>query len=969
VSDRLRRIASETWAPDAAFGALQALAQSSLELEQEISKAPDPFLAQLSKLLLVSPPMGDSLHAHPDWLGWLRSAAEAGPDEGSIVASIMYEEEWAKWVRPDEGETLELLRAFKRREYLRIAYSDISGMSDLCATVRSISDLADFTLNRAMRITWSNAAALSRGLMPSEVSGFGILALGKLGARELNYSSDIDLIFCRRPSDDPEEQKLMTRFAEKLIAELSRFGPEGFLYRVDMRLRPHGDTGPLVPTLSSLINYYESWGETWERQALIKVRPVAGDPELGQRFRDFATQYTYARQIDDAALEEIKKVKYRSEREYAQPGNRVHIKQGVGGIRDIEFYAQYLQLIFGSKVPGARASGTLKALESLNRARALLEGELERLWFAYVFLRTVEHRMQLRALTPQATVPEAGPELDNLALGLGFESGARFLSVLERYRKSVRQVAERVYLTTGYVRPSERDEEVSLLLSDRAPRLRVERFLSRFGFQDYRKAWENLRLIGLGPAGSLLPPGERRAFLQIVHPLLEVLRDSIDPDQALHNLESFLTSTGNRLSFLRTLASRRPHLVRLTNLLALSNLCREILVRNPEYFDALARGIHLHEGKEPSEMTREIRERLGASPRGATRENVLRRFRQREMIRVAYRDISGLASPLDVSGELSALAEACVLSAIEWTRPEPARIPDDYTEKLRAVALGKFGARQMHYASDLDLVFLYEAEPETAPEARAHYQLLQDGRVEGMLRILGGVTSGGLVFRIDLRLRPEGGSGLLSRSYESFLDHARQYMQPWERMALVRSRVLGNQGSGRWEQILDEIVYDYRWDEEALGSIRHLKRRIENEKNKESRMRLDFKYGRGAIVDLEFLVQFLQLRLGPVHRAVRAPATADAVPALHAAGAITGAERDLLLRANLFSRKVENHYQLMEEWNLREISRDSPALLRLARSVGYSGVSSAEIRRRFLSDWDENAAAVRALVNQYFYGS
>ncbi|HWT78328.1 MAG TPA: hypothetical protein VN648_05935, partial [Candidatus Methylomirabilis sp.] len=423
-------------------------------------------------------------------------------------------------------------------------------------------------------------------------------AMGKLGGRELNYSSDVDLVFCRRDSDSAEEQRFFTRLGERLIQALARVGPEGFLYRVDMRLRPYGETGPLVPTLNSMVNYYESWGEAWERQALIKTRYIAGAEALGRRMQDFLTSFTFARQLDDSALEEIKRIKHRSEKEYADPG-RVHLKQGPGGIRDIEFYVQFQQLTCGWARPEVRVSSTLQAIDALGRARVLLEGEESLLSMAYRFLRIVEHRLQLRSLTPQAVLPQVQVELEKLARELGFQDSQRsavdrFLHALQTYRSKVRAALERIYLSPGYLRLSEREEEFALLLSDRTPRERVHELLSQYGFQDIGKAWQNIRLLALGPAGRILPPGERRAFLEFVFPLLGALRDSIDPDQALHHLESFAAATGNRISFLRALAARRPHLIRLTNLLAYSNLCHQILSRHPEYFDSLARGVYLH---------------------------------------------------------------------------------------------------------------------------------------------------------------------------------------------------------------------------------------------------------------------------------------------------------------------------------------------------------------------------------------
>ncbi len=599
------------------------------------------FTDQLKNLEIVSPVMRDALRRHPEWVEWLKLRVEER--HRSELA-----QDWAEWMAQSgtPADVATWLRAFKCREYIDIALRDIAGMASFEETVSRLSGLADWVISVMLAAAWEETVAK----MPVPVKGrdgFGVIAMGKLGARELNYSSDVDLVFCRRASDDEQETRFFTRLGERLVHLLGHPGPEGFLYRVDMRLRPHGGTGPLVPTMDSLENYYESWGEAWERQALIKARPVCGDEDLARRFEQFVSNFVFARQMDDSSLEEIKQVKHRSEKEYARAGDRIHIKQGPGGIRDIEFYVQYLQLTAGSLHQAVRVPSTLQALMQLGRIKALLEGEEEQLSLAYMFLRTVEHRLQLRMLTPQALIPDQRGDLELLAGGLGFGSIEHpevdaFLATLRSYRSGVRSILERIYLTPGQLRPREREEEFAQLLSERTPKERVREILDNYGFKDVDKAWQNIRLMALGPAGRLLPPGERRAFLEIVFPMLEVLRASYDPDQALHHLESFAAASGNRVSFLRALASRRPHLARIANLLALSNLGHQVLTRHPEYFDSLARGIHLHEGRACSEMLAEIEDRLKGAP-GGSASLALRRYRQREMIRIAYRDLAELA--------------------------------------------------------------------------------------------------------------------------------------------------------------------------------------------------------------------------------------------------------------------------------------------------------------------------------------
>jgi [glutamine synthetase] adenylyltransferase / [glutamine synthetase]-adenylyl-L-tyrosine phosphorylase len=977
MHDRISAAAQSCFRPETALRLLRELEQDAAESSVDLSVCSVGFLSHLADLLIISLPMHDALRVHPDWLTWLSRLMDGFEAEPSVRQTP--EAAWACWVE-DQGPaalTLDGLRAFKRREYIRIAWLDLAGWISFQTTVEQLSALAVFVIERVLQFCWQDLRESAPADMRAceSAQGFAVFAFGKLGGNELNYSSDVDLVFCRRDSEGESERRFYTRLGERLISSLSHAGPDGFLYRVDMRLRPHGETGPLVPTLSSLVNYYESWGEAWERQALIKARPIAGSEEIRRRFSDFSARFTFARQMDDSSLEDIKRVKHRAEREYGQGENRFHLKQGPGGIRDIEFYIQYLQLIAGWAHPEARAASSLNAISGLSVAKSLLDGEESILSLAYVFYRIVEHRLQLRALTPQAVIPRGEDEVALLARGLGFGQDLRtaqeqFAAVLTSYRSRVRAILERIYLTPGYLRLTEQEEELARMLSDRTPKERVRELLSPYGFRDIDKAWQNIRLIALGPAGELLPPRERRLFLEFAFPLLEVLRESIDPDLALHHLESFAAASGNRISFLRTLASRRSHLSRLINLLALSNLAHQILLRHPEYFDSLARGVHMHEGRGWQDMYGEVRNRLGASPRGESPAAVIRKFKQREIVRIAYRDLAGLADPIEVSRELSNLGEACVRAAVELTRPPVEDFGRGPEETLHVIAMGKLGSRFMHYASDLDLMFLYDA-PRDASDAglREAIQLRSDERVERIVELLSAVTSDGIVYDLDLRLRPEGSSGLLARSWESFTEYAQRHMEPWERLALVRSRMLNGTPDSeiRWEALIETIVYGHPWNEQMFEELRHLKRRIETEKNRENRIQLDFKYGRGGVVDLEFLVQWLQLQHGGATPPVRNPSLSAALPALRDAGVITEAECSQLRAAHHFQRKLENRYQLVEEWNSREIVRESPILGRLARSMGYHSDSPSAAGRDLLMDWTHHASHVRAMVDKFIF--
>jgi glutamate-ammonia-ligase adenylyltransferase len=372
----------------------------------------------LDKLKRASPVMSEAICSHPEWLEWLRQRLEV-PSTARELAR-----DWDEWIveTGSPGDEMSALRAFARREYVEIALRDIAGHSSFEDTVTRLSRLAEWVISVALYAIQGELAVRMPEVVDLYRGGFAVIALGKLGGGELNYSSDIDLIFCRRASDDAREMRFFTRLGERLVHFLGQRGAQGFLYRVDMRLRPYGETGPLVPTIESLENYYESWGEAWERQALIKARPICGDEELGHRFQRFAETFVFARQTDDSSLEEIKRVKHRAEREYARLGGRIDIKHGAGGIRDIEFYVQYLQLIAGGRFPEVRLRSTLDAIHALSSTKTLLDGEESQLALAYVLQRTIEHRLQLRMLTAQVLVPERRSELEVLARGLGFGS-------------------------------------------------------------------------------------------------------------------------------------------------------------------------------------------------------------------------------------------------------------------------------------------------------------------------------------------------------------------------------------------------------------------------------------------------------------------------------------------------------------------------------------------------------------------
>lgn len=907
----------------------------------------------LSDVLVINPEYLDIL-ADAESLARARSL-----DEMRLEASRLTE------LFRSKDAALNALRRMRRREYLRIGARELTGLGTFEEVVGEISDLACALTAETLAVCHESVPYDG----DEKPDRFAVIAWGKLGARELNYSSDIDLALVWETPDSNEEARhtaFYTRLAQSLVDALSRLTEEGRMYRVDLRLRPYGSAGPIGCSLQQFLNYYESWSEPWERQALIKARTIAGPPDLRERVDRFIADFTFSRPLDAVSISSILAVKERSEDFRGRSGAMDRqVKHGWGGIRDIEFTVQLLQLMAGARHPEVRAPATLDALDGLERCGVISPQERSALATAYVFLRQVEHRMQLAEELPLQTVPEDAEGQQTLALRAGYrdEPGRsareQFLEEYSHWTQTVREIHRRVFREFAAGESGPPPELASLLEDDHED----TGILQRAGFREPARAKAALRRIaGLG-AGERVSTEPQRRFLQMLPELLDSLSSSPDPDAALANLEKMAEATGSPLGFFRSIGGTRGTMDVFVRLAAASEFLSQTLQRHPEYIDMLASPGMLAAPRSLRDLEADLLQRVRSETTEEGRLNALRRFRLREFLRIGVRDVAGLARVTSTTREISLLAEACIRVALRMA-VEEREAAGGLPGRIAVLGMGKLGGRELHYSSDVDLVFVYQ-EDGARPDAFREFERC----VRRVLDILGRLTEEGRGFQVDLRLRPEGNAGLLARSLEGYRRYLQESLQVWERQALVRARYVA--GDLPLARTLLRDISDAVWSrgltEADLEELRHIKRRIENEKTNRSGEVIDLKLGPGGILDIEFTVQLLQLACGGDVPEVRRPNTLQALGALARSGVLPAGEARVLREAYLFLRRAENRLQLYQDRAAEGVPASPEELGTFARRLGYPQERPGQAAEAFLADLRRHCGRAREIHERIYF--
>ena len=920
----------------------------------------------LARLCGTSQFLADTLRRYPTLLPWLLLPRTMrhwlGDDlEEDLAASLYpFTNHDARW---------NALRRFKYRQLLRIGCRDILGDADLTVSTEELSRLADVCLGAAWRGAEEKLGRLYG--VPTgpdgAATGLAVIGMGKLGGDELNYSSDIDLIFVYGEDGQTtggeagriENGDFFTEAARAIVAALESVTDEGYAFRVDLRLRPEGRMGALILSLESYRVYVSERAVLWERQALIKARFCAGDPAVAARFLDLMRPFVFRPGLDPAIVGEIRQMRGAIDRSLRAKGSqRRNVKLGIGGIREVEFLVQALQLLYAGDDPWLRERNTLRAIFRLT-GRGYLSPALGRfLGDALVHLRTVEHRLQILHEFQTHTLPEDPRDLGLLARRMGIllpppAAGRRFLALHQRITRGVHSA-----FSDFFAAPPEAAR----------PAVRIPSYtaLKATGFTDPDRARQNLRFLIEGRPLIPYPATARRALTVIFPVLLDALWKSPDPDLALNQLERFVAATGPRTAYLELLAARPDLLRNLVKLCAHGELLTQLLVTQPELLDALAGPATFTAYKRKPEFRRELGTVFAPNLAPAEREDRLRQLKQAQELGITWRMLLGVTDALRFSLEMTALADAALsaawLLAIEETAGRFG-VPRDAAGRLISAAIigiGKFGGRELTTGSDLDLFVVYGGAGLTDGPEPVEAHVFYDRAVECLSALLGDITAAGIVFPVDLRLRPGGKGSGFATSLDAVEQYYREWADPWERQTLTRARLVGGDPRlGRaLRKLLSRLVYGREALPPDLKEMRALRERMEKELGKESPGRLHVKFGRGGLVDVEFITQALQMLHGTRHPALRRANTLLALRAIAAAALLPADDCDALSDHYRFLRRVSAGLRLFAVRPADTLEPAGPVPGRLAKTLDYPS------RKEFLEDYRRRTAWVRALYDR-----
>ena len=916
--------------------------------------------------------------------------------ETQKTSAIMYQELKQSISRfASVEQKLRILRRYKRRETLRIGLRDLLKVADVETTTLELSNLAEATLQHCYEIGRDQIMEPKFGTPLNEEGTapcrFAIIGMGKLGGYELNFSSDIDLIFVY--SDDArtdmgtDNSEYFSRFCEFIIKAMSEILPEGYVFRVDIRLRPESGAGVIIRSMESYESYYEGWGDLWERQALIKARPVAGDMAFGDEFIRMIQPFVYQRYLDGVTLTEIKadirRTKGWIEERLVSEGATLekHVKLGPGGIRDIEFTVQCLQMIHGAKRKSLCSHNTLEVLAALKESTLLSAADADALMAAYKFLRTVENCIQIEADQQRYSIPEGETEERELARRVGYQHTTE-IDALETFRADYRAHTERVRdvfrKITATSIESEDGLDIAILLSEEDPQ-QLEAFLSAFRFENVRNAQRLLRQLANGGDGIQFSPSVRRTFFKLAPTLLNVLRDAPNPDMALRYLSAFTDKVGARSSYYTMFAEKPSTLEVLTRVCGTSLYLADMLIANPALFDLLTVPTLIERSKTLAEKQTEALQVVEQSPEGR-KLSMLRRYKNDEIWRIALRNILGNATLQDTTQELSDLAEATLQAIYPEIEAELREVhgtplaPDGTPITFAIIAMGKFGGRELNFSSDLDVMYVYSADGKTT-KGVPNVEYFSAAGLELVNRLVGNGVS---IYEVDLRLRPHGAGGAIALPLEGYQNYYDNAAEVWERQALTRARVvagdiehLGN----RFLEIAHAFCYGDALTPEEIAEIVHTRRRKETQATRKTSTRrrrggkaqtstVNVKSGYGGLVDIEFVVQTLQLVHGGRETSVRVQNTPLAIERLQKIGVLTEAQGDGLAEAYQFLRRVENALRIVHDRALDALPKNRAELGQLARRLGYRGGNDKPAGEVFLQDYGKWTETTRALFNQ-----
>ena len=775
------------------------------------------------------------------------------------------------------------LRRLRRREMVRIAWRDIAGLADFEESVQDTSDLADAIIAASVdRLHEWQCADLGTPIGHSgEPQQLVVLALGKLGASELNFSSDIDLMFTFPENGQTEggrrsvdNDRFFLQLARKLMKALGESTADGFVYRVDMRLRPFGTQGPLVLSFDALEEYYQTHGRDWERYALIRARAVSGDMVLAAELLERLRPFVYRRYIDFGTLQSLRSLKAVMEQEVARKGMEHSVKHGPGGIREVEFTAQAFQMVRGGRTPALRYRRLLTVLERLGELELLPAHAVESLSAAYRFLRSAEHRLQQVDDRQEHMLPLDESGRARIAAAMGYVDWEAFTERLAHHRRNVDEQFAQVFGEERGTNAAGAGDPLGTLLAESTNEATGVTLLEEAGFTAAREAWSTLARYRNTIALKMPDALAHERLARLMPDLLRAVATQNDAPTALERVMTVVESVAKRSVYLALLAERSIALSQFVQLCAASPWIAQLLGRHPVLFDELLDPRTLYAPLAADELDEDIAARLNAldDPDREHEMDCLRQSKQANVLRVAAADISRRIPLMVVSDHLTWIAEAILRAAMAmaWRditarHGRPETMPQDAAFAPYAViAYGKLGGIELGYGSDLDLVFVHadDSSAMTTGSKPIDLATFYARLTQRLIHILTTMTPQGALYEVDPRLRPDGAKGVLVNTLDGLGEYLREKAWTWEHQALVRARaVAGDSGLGRrFSELRRDILLRGR-DEDALrDEVRSMRERMRNELGSKRSGRFDLKQDRGGVADIEFMVQYGALR-------------------------------------------------------------------------------------------------------------
>ncbi|MFF3762556.1 bifunctional [glutamine synthetase] adenylyltransferase/[glutamine synthetase]-adenylyl-L-tyrosine phosphorylase [Streptomyces sp. NPDC001922] len=917
-----------------------------------------PLRDRLLGVLGASEALGDHLSRHPlDWHALVTyESADLHPGVDEFERML------------DEARDADTLRAAYRRCLLTIAARDVCGTIDVADSAAELADLATATLRAALAIADAHEPSDAR------MCRLAVIAMGKCGGNELNYVSDVDVIFVAEPVDGAEESKAMqaaTRLASHMMRICSDTTAEGTIWPVDANLRPEGRNGPLVRTLSSHLAYYQRWAKTWEFQALLKARPVAGDMALGQEYLDAVDPLVWQAAERENFVPDVQQMRRRVVDNIPPAQIDRELKLGPGGLRDVEFAVQLLQLVHGRTDATLRSGATLDALAALAAGGYVGRADAASLDAAYRFLRSMEHRIQLYRLRRTHLVPEDEADLRRLgrSLGLRTEPVTTLRKEWKRHAREVRRLHEKLFYRPLLDAVAQLDPGEARL-SPRAARQRLE----ALGYADPGAALRHLEALASGVT--------RKAAIQrtLLPVLLGWFADSADPDAGLLNFRKVSDALGRTPWYLRLLRDEGAAAENLARVLSAGRLAPDLLLRAPEAVALLGDP----EGLNPRDhrhLEQEILAAVGRADGPEAAVAAARGVRRRELFRTAAADLIGSygteggadqeagysltgSGAVDlVGGAISTISAVTIAGALRAA--VRATWGDELPTRFAVIGMGRFGGQELSYGSDADVLFVHEPREGVDEHEAAQAAFAVANEMRRLLQL----PTADPPLLIDADLRPEGKSGPLVRTLASYAAYYRRWSLIWESQALLRAEpVAGDPDLGRrFIELVDPLRYPAEGlGEDAVREIRRLKARMESERLPRGADRTTHtKLGRGGLSDVEWTVQLLQMQHGWAEPGLRTTRTREALHAAHAAGLIVTENAEILDEAWVLAARVRNAVMLVRGRPGDTFPTDGRELAAVGRYLGYEPGHVGEM----LDDYRRITRRARGVVEELFYGA